>query len=141
MGCGTCKGKKSDKVKNNGSDKGTNNLIDNSLQTGQFKGNFLLKLLALLILLITWPLITVVLFFIIIVNFFFIGKNGKRDGGKIVSDTFQRMVAKYGTRKEKRLMKRRKKELEGKGDYSDDSELLDIEVFETEENNKNDDEK
>ena len=97
MGCGTCKGKKSDKVKNNGSDKGTNNLIENILR--------------------------------------------EQNGGKIVSDTFQRMVAKYGTRKEKRLMKRRKKELEGKGDYSDDSELLDIEVFETEENNKNDDEK
>tara|TARA_R110000803_G_scaffold129352_1_gene196655 strand:- start:1771 stop:2193 length:423 start_codon:yes stop_codon:yes gene_type:complete len=135
MGCSTCKGKSSKNNTNSGGADSENiniSLIPESLQNGDFNGNFILKLLALIIIIISWPLITITLFYVLFVNFFI----PKRDGQKVIGDLIENVVHKYATFKANRIIKKKERQFNKNRDYSGDSELLDIEVFETEEYNE-----
>jgi hypothetical protein len=135
MGCSTCKGKSSKNNTNSGGADSENiniSLIPESLQNGDFNGNFILKLLALIIIIISWPLITITLFYVLFVNFFMT----KRDGQKVIGDLIENVVHKYATFKANRIIKKKERQFNKNRDYSGDSELLDVEVFETEEYNE-----
>jgi hypothetical protein len=138
MGCSTCKSKKSKKSKNNtntNSDTTNINLIPESFQNGDFNGNFILKLMAFIIIILGWPLISLALYYVLFVNFFI----PKKEGEKVIGGLVDKVIRKYASIRANRIIRRKEKEFESNRNYSGDSELLNIEVFTNKKDNNTED--
>jgi hypothetical protein len=129
MGCNTCKQKKTDNKSDN-----NNNINENSLIEQIATSNFFIKLIAFFAVLITLPLILMVLLGQVFVMFFLPKSFNKISN--MFSNLFKKMVYKYVEIKKKYELKKRKKQFEKNGDYKEGSELLDIEVYEQNNNEK-----
>ena len=132
MGCNTCKQKKTDNKSDNKTNKTNNN--ENSLIEQIATSNFFIKLIAFFAVLITLPLILMVLLGQVFVMFFLPKSFNKISN--MFSNLFKKMVYKYVEIKKKYELKKRKKQFEKNGDYKEGSELLDIEVYEQNNNEK-----
>tara|TARA_R110000803_G_scaffold5634_15_gene18596 strand:- start:388 stop:786 length:399 start_codon:yes stop_codon:yes gene_type:complete len=129
MGCNTCKQKKTDSKSDNKTNNNENSLIEQIATS-----NFFIKLIAFFAVLITLPLILMVLLGQVFVMFFLPKSFNKISN--TFSNLFKKMVYKYVEIKKKYELKKRKKQFEKNGDYKEGSELLDIEVYEQNNNEK-----
>jgi hypothetical protein len=129
MGCNTCKQKKTDNKSDN-----NNNINENSLIEQIATSNFFIKLIAFFAVLLTLPLILMVLLGQVFVMFFLPKSFNKISN--MFSNLFKKMLYKYVEIKKKYELKKRKKQFEKNGDYKEGSELLDIEVYEQNNNEK-----
>ena len=135
MGCSTCKSKKSKNNTNTNSDTTNINLIPESFQNGDFNGNFILKLMAFIIIILGWPLISLALYYVLFVNFFI----PKKEGEKVIGGLVDKVIRKYASIRANRIIRRKEKEFESNRNYSGDSELLNIEVFTNKKDNNTED--
>jgi hypothetical protein len=147
MGCNKCKKKEKDisveaeeivgknakaKVTINGiTDNVTEKVGDNIVNQ-----SFIIRLVTFLLLVVGFPIIYVAVVVMIFFQFFL----PKKKSPNLFKGMIEMLVTKYAMFKAKRELRRREKEFEKNRSYDGDSELLDIEVFETTENNVEDDE-
>jgi hypothetical protein len=121
MGCSTCK-------QNNSSQ----NAIANSLPNDITSNNIFFRFIAFFSVMIALPFVLLVLLGQIFIAFFF--PKSYDSVSKRFSDAYRNIIEKnINKRREKEYLKRQE-EFKEKGDYSEDSKLLDIEVYE--ENNE-----
>lgn len=147
MGCSTCKkkGKKEKGVNydeyNPAKEKAVFDSLPNEIEIipkniiDGFSGNFLLKFVTFLGIIVIFPLIYLVIIYIMFTNFF-LPKKAPKD---LFGDSIQSMAERYARFRIKRIAKKRERQFEKNREYKGDSELSNIEVFTTTENNEDDD--
>ena len=134
MGCKTCKNKKGP-IQNNGNnnrtkrdatpDDDTISLIPDKFANGDFSGNFALKIVAFIVMIMAIPLIILVLMGQMFLTFFMpksLPKVSKR-----VVEIFMLPVKKYSLFRHDREVKRRKRQFEKNMAYEEDTVSSDIE--------------
>ena len=134
MGCKTCKDKKGP-IQNNGNnnrtkrdttpDDDTISFLPDKLAAGDFSGNFALKIVAFIVMIMAIPLIILVLMGQMFLTFFMpksLPKVSKR-----VVEIFMLPVKKYSLFRHDREVKRRKRQFEKNMSYEEDTVLSDIE--------------
>jgi hypothetical protein len=144
MGCNKCKKKNKEQTQKAGVDFeeiGTENLHNvgesaKSFGQGFGKQSIMIKIITFLLLLVGFPLIYVVVLIMLFTQFF-MPKRLPSNPLQTIINWFIMGYAKYRARKE---LRRREKEFSKNRTYSGDSELADIEVFQTEDDNIKDDE-
>ena len=123
MGCNTCK-------QNNESSSGDS--ITNSIPNNLNSENIFIRVIAFCSVMISLPLIFLVLLGQIFIAFFLPKQYDKIS--KKFSDVYIKVINKSTSKKMEKENLKRQKQFKGKGDYSEDSKLLDIEVYD--ENNE-----
>ena len=117
MGCNTCKQNNSNQ-----------NSITNSLPNDITSNNVFFRIIAFFSVMMALPFVLLVLLSQIFIAFFF--PKSYENISKRFSNVYRNIVEnKINKRREKEYLKRQE-EFKVKGDYSEDSELLDIEVYE-----------
>jgi hypothetical protein len=128
MGCETCKNK--NQTQNIGSGEIKNiDFMPESFVAGDFSGNFLLKVIVFGVLVIGIPFIVLALVIQVFLHFFL-----PKSAGKVaikVKSFVKGLIEKWVVRKHKKEIKRREKSFGKNRSYDNDSELLDLEVYET----------
>jgi hypothetical protein len=134
MGCDTCKQKKeSSKQKNKNKESIDINFIPESIQEGNYNGNFFIKLISFFVIIMALPLIIIVLFGQIFLQFFLpklLPKVSKKFKG-----FFMGILRIYGRFIHDREVKKRKKQFEKNREYTTDTKGIEIEEVELFDNN------
>ena len=121
MGCNTCKQNNSNQ-----------NSITKSLPDDITSTNIFFRFIAFFSVMITLPFVLLVLLGQIFIAFFF--PKSYENVTKRFSDAYRNFIENNINKMREKEYLKRQEEFKAKGDYSEDSELLDIEVYE--ENNE-----
>jgi hypothetical protein len=145
MGCSKCKKKNKEKTQNVefteiDGDNDNKDSVDNLSKSvsSQFNGqSFTIKLATFLVLVAGFPIIYVGIIIMLFVQFFRDGKGQLHNPLQALINWSVKVYGNYRIRKE---VRKREKQFEKNRSYEGDSELLNVEVFQTEENNVVDEE-
>jgi len=132
MGCETCKQKKESSEQKNKKTVDIN-FIPESIQEGNYNGNFFIKLITFFVIILALPLILIVLLGQIFLQFFLpksLPKVTKKFKGFFVS-----ILESYGKFIHNREVKKRKKQFEKNREYTTDPKGIEIDEVELFDNN------
>ena len=128
MGCKNCKEKNQNTTTDDSRPTFEVNNIMSSEGLDPFDSSFLLKVGMFVILIAALPFILLILAFQIFINFFLPKKVTKINGA--IKSFFRRNINKIVVWKVEKEEKKRENQFQDNRDYEEESELLDIEVYE-----------
>lgn len=132
MGCDTCKQKKENSEQKN-KETIDINFIPQSIQEGNYNGNFFIKLIAFFVVIISLPLVLVVLLGQVFLQFF-LPKSLPKISKKI-KGFFMGLLNSYGKFLHNREVKKRNKQFEKNREYTTDPKGIEIDEVEIFDNN------